>query len=133
MNDDPAARNEPAKPRGAFGGLRRHLLAYAAVNIALFLINLFTSGPWWFFWPMFGWGIALTAHWLYIRSINTDDEWAEDRTADIRQRAYDLGHIQDIEKRYDKALSHGQPTMKARDKSAAAVAGADPDLPDGAE
>lgn len=36
-----------------------HLWSYAIVNGALFLINLMTPGPWWFQWPVLGWGIGL--------------------------------------------------------------------------
>ena len=116
MNDDPAARNKPAEPQGAVGVLRRHLLAYAAANGVFFLIDLLTPGPWWFFWPMFGWGIAIAMHWLYVKSVNIDDGWAEERTKDIRQKAYDAGHIEDIEKRYE-ARSRGRSPMKRHDQT----------------
>ena len=36
-----------------------HLRAYAIVNCFLFLINLLTRGPWWFYWVVVGWGIGL--------------------------------------------------------------------------
>jgi len=42
-----------------------HLFTYIIVNLGLFLINLFTrrdSGSWWFYWPLFGWGIGLASH-----------------------------------------------------------------------
>ncbi|MEL6131015.1 MAG: 2TM domain-containing protein [Cyanobacteria bacterium J06628_4] len=28
----------------------------------LFLIDLMTGGVWWFYWPLFGWGIGIVAH-----------------------------------------------------------------------
>ena len=37
----------------------RHLWSYLIVNCALLLINIMTSGPWWFQWPALGWGIGL--------------------------------------------------------------------------
>jgi hypothetical protein len=40
-------------------GLQRHLWTYGIVNGALLLINVLTSGPWWFQWPLMGWGIGL--------------------------------------------------------------------------
>jgi hypothetical protein len=43
-------------------GFYVHLLIYLAVNTGLFLIDLFDGGGWWFFWPLFGWGIGVTAH-----------------------------------------------------------------------
>lgn len=36
-----------------------HLWSYSIVNGALFLINIMTPGPWWFQWPILGWGIGL--------------------------------------------------------------------------
>ena len=37
----------------------RHLWSYLIVIGALLIINLMTSGPWWFQWPALGWGIGL--------------------------------------------------------------------------
>jgi steroid 5-alpha reductase family enzyme len=40
-----------------------HLFIFFVVNVALFFINLATSpGTWWFYWPLFGWGIGIAAH-----------------------------------------------------------------------
>ena len=115
MDESPSADEQSAKDSGADRNLRRHLLAYVVVNGALFLINLATAGAWWFYWPIFGWGIALTAHWLYIKSVNIDDEWAEERTMDVHLGAYDLGHIKDIEKRYENVDSLERPPSGRRD------------------
>jgi len=41
---------------------REHLWAYLIINAALLLINLFSPGPWWFQWPLLGWGIGLAFH-----------------------------------------------------------------------
>ena len=38
---------------------RHHLWSYIIVNSGLFLINAVTPGPWWFQWPLLGWGIGL--------------------------------------------------------------------------
>lgn len=40
----------------------RHLWSYIIVIGALILINIFTPGPWWFQWPVLGWGIGLAFH-----------------------------------------------------------------------
>ena len=114
MNDAPSATDRSAARSGAKRFLRRHLMAYAGVNGVLFLINLLTAGPWWFFWPVFGWGIAVTAHWLYVKSVDIDDQWVDQRTEEVRQSAYDLGHIEDIEKRYGKTRPRGQPPAGPR-------------------
>jgi hypothetical protein len=103
MNDVPAASDETAERDRVARRLRRHVQAYAAVTGALFLIDLLTPGSWWFLWPMSGWGVAVAAHWLYVKSVNIDEHWAQQRTEDIRLQAYDLGHIEDIAKRHEKA------------------------------
>ena len=44
-------------------GFYQHLIVYLLVNTFLFVVNLLTSrGNWWFYWPLFGWGIGVTAH-----------------------------------------------------------------------
>ena len=117
MNDVPAASDETAEPDRAVRRLRRHILAYAAVNGALFLIDLLTPGPWWFLWPMFGWGVAVAAHWLYVKSVTIDDDWAQRRTEDIRLQASDLGHIEDIVKRHEQAEARRRPGAGPPDKN----------------
>jgi hypothetical protein len=44
-------------------GFYTHLAVYACVNICLFLINWVTNpDDWWFFYPLFGWGVAVAIH-----------------------------------------------------------------------
>jgi len=44
-------------------GLYVHLAIYAIVNLAIFGVNAITSfGTWWFYWPLFGWGIGVAIH-----------------------------------------------------------------------
>ena len=117
MNDVPAASDETAERDRAVRRLRRHILAYAAVTGALFLIDLLTPGSWWFLWPTFGWGVAVAAHWLYVKSVHIDDDWAQRRTEDIRLQAHDLGHIEDIEKRYEQAAARRRPGAGPPDKN----------------
>ena len=117
MNDVPAANDETTERDRALRRLRRHILVYAAVNGALFLIDLLTPGPLWFLWPMFGWGFALAAHWLYVKSVNIDDDWAQRRTEDIRLQAHDLGHIEDIAKRYEQAEARRRSGAESPDPS----------------
>ncbi len=94
--EDAGARNRPDASRV----LRIHLLAYASINGLVFLIVLLMLGSWWFVWPMLGWGIVLAAHWLYVKSVNVDAEWADRRTEDLRLQALDWSHMADMEKRY---------------------------------
>lgn len=49
-----AARSPAARARFV-----RHAITFALVNLLLFAVDLLTGGGWWFFWPLFGWGIGL--------------------------------------------------------------------------
>lgn len=43
-------------------GFYVHLSVYLIVNAGIFAIDAITGGHWWFYWPLFGWGIALAIH-----------------------------------------------------------------------
>jgi len=43
-------------------GFYSHFSSYLIVNAALLFINHFTPGPWWFQWPLLGWGIGVAFH-----------------------------------------------------------------------
>jgi len=75
---------------------RRHRLAFILVNAALTAANLVTGTPWWAFWPLVFWSVALMIHYLIYRSARVDDAWVEERVLDLRTKSYDLGHIQEI-------------------------------------
>ncbi len=66
---------------------------------------------------MFAWGVAVAAHWLYVKSVNIDEVWIQQRTEDIRLQAYDLGHIEDIEKRHEKAEARRRSGAGPPDKN----------------
>jgi len=61
---DEQARYEKARKRvEEIKGFYTHLLTYVIVNLGLFILNLVTSpGSFWFFWPLFCWGIGVLAH-----------------------------------------------------------------------
>ena len=100
MDDDDVENADARKRPDARQGLRIHLLAYASIIGLFFLIDLLTPGSWWFVWPLLGWGIALAAHWLYVKSVNIDDAWADRRTEDLRLQALDWSHMVEMEKRF---------------------------------
>jgi hypothetical protein len=66
---------------------------------------------------MFGWGVAVAAHWLYVKSVHIDEGWAQQRTEDIRLQAHDLGHIEDIVERHEKAKARRRPGAGPPDKN----------------
>jgi len=64
MATDPSY--ERAKRRVAqIKGFFFHLVTYVVVIAFLFFIDVFAEddpGNWWFYWPAFGWGIAVVIH-----------------------------------------------------------------------
>ena len=67
-----------------------------------------------FVWPILVWGFVLILHFMYVRSLNVDDDWASNRAADVSQHAYDAGHIDIIRKRYenDAPANHSDGAQK---------------------
>jgi hypothetical protein len=45
---------------------KSHFITYLIIICALFFLNLFSGGNWWFQWPLFGWGIGLAFHFKTI-------------------------------------------------------------------
>ncbi len=94
--------------------LRRHALAYGAGNALLLVIDLVAGGEMWIFWPLFGWGIVLGFHYLYVRSTGVDDSWVQRRADDVRYKSYDLQHIRDIEERHEKGETQVPPRARPK-------------------
>jgi hypothetical protein len=59
QNDIDLERSRKLKMLRRKAKFHRHLWSYIIVVGVLILINIFTPGPWWFQWPMLGWGIGL--------------------------------------------------------------------------
>ncbi len=102
MASDPIARGGPDRHSLVKRLYRWHVLTYSAVMSILVVANIYVGGGWWSFWPMIAWSLALSLHFFYYKSITVDEEWAQERTDDLKLRSYDLGHIQDIEDRVEK-------------------------------
>jgi len=61
--DDQAGYERAKKQVRKLKGFYQHLAVYLLVNALLFVINLVTSSSaLWFYWPLFGWGIAIVIH-----------------------------------------------------------------------
>ena len=73
--------------------LRRHLIAYGCASVIFFVADSLMAGAQWFHWPVMAWGVIAGAHFLYCKSLNVDEAWAERRVLDLRVKSYDLGHI----------------------------------------
>jgi len=70
--------------------LKSHAVTFALVNLMLFAINVLVGGPWWFFWPLLGWGFGL--------AMQAKGAWMPDRERDERRAE------QRLERREQKAL-----------------------------
>jgi hypothetical protein len=75
---------------------RWHAWAYVAGACVLSVANWFTGAPWWSFWPLAAWGLALAGHYLFVKSRTVNEAWVEERTADLHSKSYDAGHIDRI-------------------------------------
>ncbi len=75
---------------------RWHAWAYVAGACALSVTNWFTGAPWWSFWPLAGWGVALAGHYLFQKSRTVNEAWVEERTAELHSKSYDASHIDRI-------------------------------------
>ena len=79
----------------------RHRVAFLTLGGCLTTADVFLGDGWNTFAPMLAWGTLFGLHYILARSLAMDDERAEWRTADLRLRAYDQGHIDDIGGRHD--------------------------------
>lgn len=94
-------------------GLRRHRLVFFTAVGGLTLCNVLIGGGWWAFWPVFVWALIYFLHLCLVQATNVNEEWVDERTDELRLRSYDLGHIDDIENRYNTGGRVGA-TRRAR-------------------
>ena len=69
-------------------GFYSHLWSYIMVNTVLLLINILTPGPFWFQWPLLGWGIGLACHFKAV-FFSSRRRFSQK----IKIRPYRTGHI----------------------------------------
>jgi len=75
----------------AIKGFYIHATVYVLVNLGLFAINALTAfGAWWFYWPLIGWGIGLTAHAVSVflagETGPLGTTWEERKTREIMEK-----------------------------------------------
>jgi hypothetical protein len=69
MNAEEIKYQNAKKRVAAIKGYYTHLIVYIVVNLMLFAINMLSSpASLWFYWPLFGWGIAIVIHTLSVFS-----------------------------------------------------------------
>lgn len=77
----------------ALRGFYVHLAIYLVVNLMLFLIDMLTPGGPWFFWPLFGWGIAvlINAVAVFMTGRVFGADWMNRKVDALRARAAHSG------------------------------------------
>lgn len=66
-NQDYKKYQEAVKKVKEIKGFYGHLFSYIVTNLFLLFINLkHTPEAYWFFWPMFSWGIGLVFHGMKV-------------------------------------------------------------------
>ena len=98
------------RARTAARAFRWHAWAYAAGACALSVANWLTGTPWWSFWPLGVWGLALAAHYLVQKTRTVNEAWVEERAADLHSKSYDASHIDRI------AAEHGGKPGQGEDR-----------------
>lgn len=83
-----------------------HVLAYSAALTIWSILHFLIPEGWSIFWLMLFWGIVVLIHYLAVRVMNVDEQWVDERTADISYNTQDLGHIEAIRKGYDNRTSN---------------------------
>ncbi|MEW6687969.1 MAG: 2TM domain-containing protein [Pseudomonadota bacterium] len=81
--------------------VRIHAWAFGAGVLCLAGANWVTGGPWWSFWPIALWSMALALHYFVCKARTVSETWAEERAADLHSKSYDAHHIDSIAGRHD--------------------------------
>ena len=82
----------------------RHRIAFAAAAGGLTVADVFLGDGWNTFAPVLTWAMLFVLHYILVQSLAMDEERVERRTEDLRLRAYDQGHIDDIGGRHDVVI-----------------------------
>ena len=72
----------------ALRGFYVHCVVYCVVNSGLFCINyLFERERWWFYFPLFGWGVGLLMHGLSVcKSGLWGETWKERKIEELMKK-----------------------------------------------
>ena len=65
-----------------------HFSVYCIVNSALFLMNYFQGGRWWFYWATIGWGIGVAAHAFAVFGFDSflGPDWEERKIRELMEK-----------------------------------------------
>jgi hypothetical protein len=77
-----------------------HLRVFLAANATLNIVNAFTGGHWWAFWPLLATGVLLGVHYLFYKAVAVDERWVDARIEELNLKSYDRSHIEDLKVRH---------------------------------
>lgn len=77
-----------------------HRIVFIAGIVLLFLVDWWLASSGWLFWVLISWVCLFALHYSVVKSISVDEDWAYDRTYDLRQKSYDHKHIHSIRSSY---------------------------------
>jgi hypothetical protein len=75
---------------------RWHRALFIGLNVAITAVNVSMGPPWWGVWPLLVTGLLFTLHFLVYRTSLVDEDWVDERAAEIYDRSYDQGHMEAI-------------------------------------
>jgi hypothetical protein len=87
MDQDPAYRR--ARARAAqLRAFYTAVVAYVAVNLLLFVINVITSpGNWWFYWVTIFWGLGMVVYGLNVFGLSQfGQDWEDRKTQELLEK-----------------------------------------------
>lgn len=69
-------------------GFYSHLIVYIVVNGALFVLDWFSNGHSWWYFPALGWGIGIILHWTRVFGPNwlPSKQWEKKRFEELMKR-----------------------------------------------
>ncbi len=79
-----------------------HMVAFGAAAALAAAIQIVAPVSFSLLKPLLIWSILLIAHYLYVRTLEVDPDWVEERSETITLNATDLSHIDDIKQRYEE-------------------------------
>ncbi len=47
-------------------GFQIHAFVFVVAIVLMTALNLYLGEPYWFYWPLLGWGVGVVAHWWFV-------------------------------------------------------------------
>lgn len=84
-----------------------HVTIFGVMSVFFFLLNALTAfGNWWFYWPIFGWGIGVVFHYFEVFGFpgipQMSEEWEEHQIREEMKRLEQTNAPYDPDEDYDE-------------------------------